>query len=140
MRPRPRSAVRATALVFITGTGPRGQGPNPGRALKSTGLSAGGYHYASQDDFWDNCQAGQGPDADSDGRWVINATAFPSSGSTNGIHVVANYVPGLGLKLGLYVTPGIFDQAVSKTTVTCLPGSPTPGRSPKRSSPTGGSK
>jgi alpha-galactosidase len=53
---------------------------------------------------------------DSYGRWVTNATAFPPSGSTNGIQVVANYVHGLGLKFGLYVTPGISDQAVSENT------------------------
>ena len=50
------------------------------------------------------------------GRWVTNASEFPASGSTNGIQVVANYVHSLGLKFGLYVTPGISDQAVSQNT------------------------
>jgi alpha-galactosidase len=85
-------------------------------ALKSSGLSADGYDYVNQDDFWYDCPGKQGPDVDSYGRWVTNATAFPPSGSTNGIQVVANYVHGLGLKFGLYVTPGISDQAVSENT------------------------
>lgn len=34
------------------------------------------------------------------GRWVTDAAKFPASGSTNGIGVVANYVPSLGLKFG----------------------------------------
>ena len=85
-------------------------------ALVSSGLSADGYDYVNQDDFWYDCPGSQGPDVDSYGRWVTNATAFPASGSTNGIEVVANYVHNLGLKFGLYVTPGISDQAVSENT------------------------
>ena len=82
-------------------------------ALVSTGLKADGYVYVNQDDFWYNCPGSQGPDVDSYGRWTTNATAFPASGSTNGIEVVANYVHSLGLKFGIYVTPGISDQAVA---------------------------
>ena len=85
-------------------------------ALVSSGLHADGYDYINQDDFWYDCPGSQGPDVDSYGRWVTNATAFPPSGSTNGIEVVANYVHSLGLKFGLYVTPGISDQAVSENT------------------------
>jgi alpha-galactosidase len=85
-------------------------------ALVSTGLSADGYVYANLDDFWYDCPGSQGPDVDANGRWVTDTTEFPSSGSTNGIQVVANYVHSLGLKFGLYVTPGISDQAVSKNT------------------------
>jgi alpha-galactosidase len=85
-------------------------------ALVSTGLKADGYVYVNQDDFWYNCPGSQGPDVDSDGRWTTNATAFPASGSNNGIQVVANYVHSLGLKFGLYVTPGISDQAVADKT------------------------
>ena len=85
-------------------------------ALVSTGLKADGYVYVNQDDFWYNCPGSQGPDVDSYGRWTTNATAFPASGSTNGIEVVANYVHSLGLKFGLYVTPGISDQAVADKT------------------------
>jgi alpha-galactosidase len=85
-------------------------------ALVSSGLSGHGYDYINQDDFWYDCPGSQGPDVDSYGRWVTNATTFPASGSTNGMEVVANYVHSLGLKFGLYVTPGISDQAVSENT------------------------
>ena len=79
----------------------------------SSGLHADGYDYINLDDFWYDCPGGQGPDVDSNGRWVTNASTFPPSGSTNGIEVVANYVHSLGLKFGIYVTPGISDQAVA---------------------------
>jgi alpha-galactosidase len=82
-------------------------------ALASSGLKADGYDYINLDDFWYDCPGGQGPDVDSNGRWVTNASTFPASGSTNGIQVVANYVHNLGLKFGIYVTPGISDQAVA---------------------------
>ena len=82
-------------------------------ALASSGLKADGYDYINLDDFWYDCPGGQGPDVDSNGRWVTNASTFPPSGSTNGIQVVANYVHNLGLKFGIYVTPGISDQAVA---------------------------
>ena len=83
------------------------------QALVSSGLHADGYDYINLDDFWYDCPGGQGPDVDSNGRWVTNASTFPPSGSTNGIEVVANYVHSLGLKFGVYVTPGISDQAVA---------------------------
>ena len=79
----------------------------------SSGLHADGYDYINLDDFWYDCPGSQGPDVDSNGRWVTNASTFPPSGSTNGIEVVANYVHSLGLKFGIYVTPGISDQAVA---------------------------
>lgn len=84
-------------------------------ALKSSGLSAAGYIYVNVDDFWYVCPGSQGPNVDANGRWVTNASAFPpSSSGENGIAVVADYVHSLGLKFGLYVTPGISDQAVSQ--------------------------
>ena len=83
------------------------------QALVSSGLHADGYDYINLDDFWYDCPGSQGPDVDSNGRWVTNASTFPPSGSTNGIEVVANYVHSLGLKFGIYVTPGISDQAVA---------------------------
>ena len=86
------------------------------KALVSSGLSADGYDYVNLDDFWYECPGSQGPDVDSNGRWVTDTAEFPSSGSTNGIQVVANYVHSLGLTFGLYVTPGISDQAVSQKT------------------------
>ncbi|HEY0934879.1 MAG TPA: RICIN domain-containing protein [Trebonia sp.] len=85
-------------------------------AMASSGLKADGYDYVNLDDFWYNCPGSQGPDVDSNGRWVTNASTFPPSGSVNGMQVVANYVHGLGLKFGLYVTPGLSDQAVAGKT------------------------
>jgi hypothetical protein len=86
-------------------------------ALVSSGLSSAGYDYVNVDDFWYQCPGSQGPNVDGNGRWVTNATAFPpSSSGENGIAVVAGYVHSLGLKFGLYVTPGISKQAVAKNT------------------------
>ncbi|HEX3493680.1 MAG TPA: RICIN domain-containing protein [Streptosporangiaceae bacterium] len=85
-------------------------------ALVSSGLAAHGYDYVNLDDFWYSCPGSQGPDVDQYGRWVTNTTRFPASGATNGIQVVASYVHSLGLKFGLYVTPGISDQAVAQNT------------------------
>jgi Alpha galactosidase A/NPCBM-associated, NEW3 domain of alpha-galactosidase/Alpha galactosidase C-terminal beta sandwich domain/Carbohydrate binding module (family 35) len=64
------------------------------------------------------CPGSQGPAVDQYGRWVIDSTKFPSDPSTgrNGIQVVADYVHSLGLKFGLYVTPGISKQAVTQNT------------------------
>ncbi|WP_329173048.1 glycoside hydrolase family 27 protein [Streptomyces sp. NBC_01477] len=85
-------------------------------ALVSSGLSGLGYVYANMDDFWYKCPGSQGPDVDSYGRWVTDTSLFPNSGSTDGMQVLADYVHSKGLKFGLYVTPGISAQAVSKKT------------------------
>jgi hypothetical protein len=85
-------------------------------AMKSSGLEKIGYRYINLDDFWYNCPGSQGPDVDSDGRWVINSSRFPSQGGVNGIKAVADYVHSLGLKFGIYVTPGISKQAVAENT------------------------
>ena len=86
-------------------------------AMVSSGLSSVGYDYVNVDDFWYQCPGSQGPNVDANGRWVTNATAFPPSPSgENGIAVVADYVHSLGLKFGLYVTPGISKQAVARNT------------------------
>jgi Alpha galactosidase A/Alpha galactosidase C-terminal beta sandwich domain/NPCBM-associated, NEW3 domain of alpha-galactosidase len=86
------------------------------RALKSSGLAKDGYVYVNVDDFWQQCPGSQGPDVDADGRWVTDPAKFPPSGGENGVQVVADYVHSLGLKFGLYVTPGISKQAVAKNT------------------------
>jgi Alpha galactosidase A/Alpha galactosidase C-terminal beta sandwich domain/Carbohydrate binding module (family 35) len=87
------------------------------KAMASSGLSSVGYDYVNIDDFWYDCPGSQGPDVDGYGRWVTDATEFPpGSGGENGIQVVASYVHSLGLKFGLYVTPGISKQAVSQNT------------------------
>jgi hypothetical protein len=53
---------------------------------------------------------------DAYGRWVIDSSRFPSKGSASGIKAVADYVHSLGLKFGIYVTPGISKQAVARNT------------------------
>jgi hypothetical protein len=86
-------------------------------ALKTSGLLKAGYNYVNQDDFWYDCPGSQGPDVDSYGRWVTDATRFPPGpDGENGIEVVAKYVHSLGEKFGIYVTPGISMQAVTENT------------------------
>ncbi|MGH9615471.1 MAG: glycoside hydrolase family 27 protein [Acidobacteriaceae bacterium] len=86
------------------------------RALKSSGLQEMGYKYVNLDDFWYQCPGSQGPDVDPYGHWVTDPSKFPPQGNTNGIKVVADYIHSLGMKFGIYVTPGISRQAVSKNT------------------------
>jgi hypothetical protein len=86
------------------------------KAMKTSGLASVGYQYVNVDDFWYQCPGSQGPNVDQYGRWVIDTTKFPDSGSLNGIQATAKYVHGLGLKFGLYVTPGISAQAVAQNT------------------------
>jgi hypothetical protein len=86
-------------------------------ALQTSGLEALGYTYVNQDDGWYGCPGSQGPDVDGYGRWVTDSQSFPPGvGGENGIAVVADYVHGLGLKFGIYVTPGISKQAVAAHT------------------------
>jgi hypothetical protein len=80
------------------------------RALKASGLASAGYRYVNVDDYWMACDA-NGPEVDRYGRWIPDQAAFPS-----GIAGLAHYVHGLGLKLGLYVTPGIAANAVRLNT------------------------
>ncbi|MBO0802903.1 MAG: glycoside hydrolase family 27 protein [Nocardiopsaceae bacterium] len=86
------------------------------RAMHDSGLQSVGYQYVNVDDFWYQCPGSQGPNVDSYGRWVIDSAKFPSQGSLNGIAATAAYVHSLGLKFGLYVTPGISAQAVAQNT------------------------
>jgi hypothetical protein len=85
-------------------------------ALKNSGLADIGYSNVNLDDFWYICPGSQGANVDQFGRWVIDPAKFPPSGSENGIQAVADHVHGLGLKFGLYVTPGISRQAVAQNT------------------------
>jgi hypothetical protein len=85
-------------------------------ALVTSGLAAAGYRYVNIDDNWYECPGSQGPDVDQYGRWVINSSEFPSVGNANGMQVVSAYVHSLGLRFGVYETPGISDQAVSENT------------------------
>jgi hypothetical protein len=87
------------------------------RAMRQSGLERLGYRYVNLDDFWYQCPGRQGPNVDHFGRWVVRPDKFPPGpGGENGIEVVADYVHSLGLKFGIYVTPGISDQAVAKNT------------------------
>ena len=87
------------------------------RAMHNSGLEGLGYRYVNQDDFWYQCPGRQGPNVDKFGRWVVRTDRFPSGPhGESGIAAVARYVHHLGLKFGIYVTPGISKQAVAKNT------------------------
>jgi len=86
------------------------------RALRQSGLQKIGYDYINLDDFWYQCPGSQGPNVDGFGRWVTDDSTFPADGDANGMKVVADYIHGLDMKFGIYVTPGISKQAVSKNT------------------------
>ncbi len=96
------------------------------RAMVSSGLARLGYRYINQDDGWYECPGGFGPPGsnpsgrgapavDRWGIWIPNSR-FPAHRSTNGIKALADYVHGLGLKFGIYLTPGISADAVAKHT------------------------
>lgn len=85
-------------------------------ALQKSGLQELGYKYVNLDDFWYQCPGSQGPNVGRFGLWVTDPSKFPPEGDSNGIKVVADHVHSLGLKFGIYVTPGISKQAVSKNT------------------------
>ncbi len=86
------------------------------RALKNSGLQKLGYEYVNLDDFWYECPGKQGPNVNRYGLWIPKSSRFPGHGRTNGIQVLAEYVHSLGMKFGIYVTPGISKQAVRKNT------------------------
>ncbi len=86
------------------------------RSLRKSGLQKLGYEYVNLDDFWYECPGNQGPNVGPYGRWVTDPSRFPPEGGMNGIKVLADYVHSLGLKFGIYVTPGISKQAVRKKT------------------------
>ncbi len=85
-------------------------------ALHDSGLQKMGYQYINLDDFWYQCPGPQGPNVDAYGRWVTDPSRFPAQGDTDGIKVVADYIHSLGMKFGIYVTPGISRQAVNRNT------------------------
>ncbi len=86
-------------------------------ALHDSGLQSLGYEYFNQDDGWYECPGPQGPSVDAYGRWITEETAFPSGpDGENGIAALARYVHGLGLRFGIYLTPGISKQAVAENT------------------------
>ena len=79
-------------------------------AMKNSGLADHGFLYVNLDDFFMKCDA-NGPVVDANGRWTVDTAKFP-----NGMKAVADHIHNLGLKFGLYVTPGIPQNAVTKNT------------------------
>ncbi|MEV6008674.1 glycoside hydrolase family 27 protein [Streptomyces sp. NPDC051976] len=72
-----------------------------GLAMRTSGLEAHGYRYV-------NIDAGWSDHLDAYGRDAWNTTTFP-----DGIPAVAAYLHHLGLKFGIYLTPGIPKAAVA---------------------------
>jgi hypothetical protein len=102
---------------FFRRTGDASVDEAAARAMKKSGLTRFGFRYINQDDFWYQCPGKQGPKVDRYGRWIVDPKKFPPGPhGESGIKVVASYVHHLGLKFGIYVTPGISDQAVAKNT------------------------
>ena len=80
--------------------------------MKSSGLSSVGFQYINVDDYYYLCNS-NGPEVDANGRWVPDPGKFPASGSTPGMKAVGNHIHADGLKFGMYVTPGIPQNAVT---------------------------
>jgi alpha-galactosidase len=76
--------------------------------VEASQLKSAGYNYVLLDDHY---YLNPGTTVDQYGRWVPNSAQFP-----NGIAAVASYIHGLGLKFGIYVTPGIPVAAVNQNT------------------------
>ena len=85
-------------------------------ALHGSGLQDLGYQYVNLDDFWYQCPGLRGPNVDPYGRWITDRSKFPAQADTDGIKIVADYIHSLGMRFGIYVTPGISRQAVSRNT------------------------
>lgn len=93
------------------------------QALVDSGLAKAGYRYVNLDDFWYVCPKEKdtqgkdvGPAVDQYGRWVVDEKTFPGAGNKNGMAALGAKLHGMGLKFGVYVTPGISRQAVAKNT------------------------
>lgn len=96
------------------------------QAMVSSGLAKLGYRYINQDDGWYQCPGGlgaaagsphshQGPAVDRWGMWIPN-DRFAAPAAAGGIKALADSVHRLGLKFGIYLTPGISAQAVARNT------------------------
>jgi len=85
-------------------------------ALHNSGLQKIGYEYVNLDDFWYQCPGPEGPNVDQYGRWITDSSRFPGQGDLDGMKVVADYIHSLGMKFGIYVTPGVSKQAVTRHT------------------------
>ncbi len=71
-------------------------------------LKSAGYVYHNVDGGW---YLNPDLNVDANGRWIADASRFPS-----GMEALGNYIHALGLKFGLYVTPGIPKLAVTRNT------------------------
>jgi len=71
-------------------------------------LQGYGFKYINLDDFW---YLDPRTTVDRYGRWVHDPSRFP-----NGMAALANYVHSLGLKFGMYITPGIPVAAYEQNT------------------------
>jgi len=77
-------------------------------AMHNSGLQAVGFQYANLDDFW---YLNPSQTVDSYGRWTEDTSKFPA-----GLAGLAKYVHSLGLKFGMYLTPGIPVAAYNQNT------------------------
>ncbi len=112
-----RPVLGWSSWSFFRNTGDAAVDEAAARAMRSSGLERLGFRYINQDDFWYQCPGKQGPNVDKYGRWVVRTDRFPSGPhGESGIAAVARYVHRLGLKFGIYVTPGISKQAVARNT------------------------
>jgi len=71
-------------------------------------LQSHGFQYINLDDYW---YLNPSQTVDKYGRWVVDSSKFP-----HGIAAVADYIHSLGLRFGLYVTPGIPVAAYNQNT------------------------
>ncbi|MBP1963384.1 RICIN domain-containing protein [Paenibacillus aceris] len=71
-------------------------------------LKSHGYLYINLDDFY---TLDYNTVVDQYGRWVVDPAKFPS-----GMKALGDYIHSLGLKFGVYVTPGIPKGAVTQNT------------------------
>jgi hypothetical protein len=71
-------------------------------------LQSSGFQYINLDDFW---YLDPTVTVDAYGRWVPDPTTFP-----DGMAALAAYIHSLGLKFGMYITPGIPVAAVNANT------------------------
>jgi hypothetical protein len=78
------------------------------QAMHDSGLSAHGWLFVNIDDFY---YLNPKTTVDMYGRWVVDTARFPS-----GMAAMADFVHGLGLRFGMYLTPGIPVAAVMQNT------------------------
>jgi Alpha galactosidase A len=76
-------------------------------------LQSSGFQYVNLDDFW---YLDPRVTVDAYGRWVPDPTTFP-----DGMAALAAYIHSLGLKFGMYITPGIPVAAVNANTPIEVP-------------------